>query len=189
MTSSKRLMKGTTVLNRLKSAAVVTVGVPAKFNLLSTNGGTPYMREDGTLVRIVNVCAFATDADAGMAKAYWTAGYKLELTGDEEGAHEEYIKASNLMMSFSSLETYADGFNGCYEVSAMPAKVTNQKGEEVIVLNNVRPVAVAAAAKTALFNDLDPAAIAAQIAAETAAPKTTKPVKPSTKAQNKVHTY
>lgn len=180
MSTSVRLMKGTSVLNRLKSASIVELNKAAKFQLLTTNGGNAHMREDGTLVRIFNVAAFRSDVDANLAKTYWMQGYKQELAGDVDGAQDRYREALNLMMSFSTLEQFAPQFSGCYEVTALVEEVLNKDKEKRIVLNNVRPVAVGALNKASTFDSIDLEAIAAQVAADA---KPAKPAKPSAKTQ------
>lgn len=114
-------------------------------NKLSIVGqGNPFTREDGTQVRIFNVQAFASLADAQAAQASFLEGHKLEKSGDVEGAQKHFKAALNNMMSFSVLERNAAAFEGTYQILGKVELVEARDGSKKLGINNPRPVVIEA---------------------------------------------
>lgn len=146
MTKAQRVITAASCAALLAQAGIPAHG-PNKLPLLSREGNR-FTREDGTQVRIFNVLAFATTADAIAASNHWKAGAALEKADDVEGAQVEFKAAYNQLMSFSVLEANADAFAGNYEVVGIvedvPASKANQANGilTVVGFNRPRPVAV-----------------------------------------------
>lgn len=137
---ARRSMTAARVAAILAAAIIPTEGA----NKLSVVGrGNPFTREDGTQVRIFNVQAFASHADAQEAAKSFQEGLKLEKSGDVTGAQVHFKAALNKMMSFSVLERNAEAFEGTYQIIGKVEWVEGQNGKR-LGINNPRPVAVEA---------------------------------------------
>jgi hypothetical protein len=136
--SSRKLTK-TRVAQLLAGCIIPTRGS----NKLPIVGrGNPFTREDGTQVRIFNVQAFGSQADADEAAKHFKAGVALENSGDIDAAQEPYKAAMNKMMSFSVLEQNAPAFASAYQIIGLVEDVETRDGGKKLGINNPRPVAV-----------------------------------------------
>lgn len=138
-TGSKRQLTSDRVAQILKLAIIPALGA----NKLDVIGqGNPYIRDNGTAVRIFNVQAFASNEDAEAAGAHWNEGTDLEEAGDIAAAQEHYKEALNQLMSFSVLEENAAPFVGTLQVQGRVEEVEKRDGTMTLGFNNVRPVQV-----------------------------------------------
>lgn len=141
--------------------------------------GNSFVREDGTAVRIFNVSLFPNADAAQAASVEYKAGLKAELANDAQAAHDHYIAALNKGMSFSVLEANAAAYENAYEVAVKVETVTNKSGQNVIVLNQPKPIAVSDTT-TAVATDMFVIPTApATPAASAPATGSNKPAKPA----------
>ena len=183
-TQTQRLFTAENTARLLAKAGVPSLG-PNKLNIIGR--GNDYVREDGQIVTIFNVLAFRTMDDAKAAAAKWKEGKELEDAGDQEGAHELYQQARNMLMSFSVPKANADGFRSALQVIGNIEEVeASEKAKAAgintaIVLNNARPVAIVE--NTASVSNLFKADEEEAPAEETKAPATAKAAKPRANAK------
>lgn len=137
------LTTGVKAARRLQAAIILSSIGATKLPISGI--GNPFVREDGTAIVIFNVAAFGNKADALAASKLYNEGLALEAKGDAQGAHDKFVAAYNIMLSFSVLAENAPQYSGCYEVTAKVDLVDSKKnvGTKVYTLNQVRPVAVA----------------------------------------------
>ncbi len=140
-TKSARQMTSQRVQATLSAAGIPALG-DNKFSKIGR--GNPFIREDGTAIKIYNLQAFRTVEDKQAAKDAWLKGHKIEKAGDLDGAQEHYKTAMNKLMSFSVLLENAPDFDNCYSITGKVTMVPSREDENVLVLgiNQPRPVAV-----------------------------------------------
>lgn len=107
-------------------------------------GNTFTRPDDGTVVRIFNVQAFASQEDAKAAAEEFQRGLKLEKAQDLNGAQQHYKNALNKMMNFSVLEENAASFENGYQINGRVEMVATRDGGQKLGINNPRPVEVVA---------------------------------------------
>jgi hypothetical protein len=140
-TKSIRQMTSQRVANTLNEAHVPSLGA-TKLNKIGR--GVPYIREDGTAIKIYNLQSFRSKDDKQAAKDAWLKGHKLEKAGDINGAQEHFKAAMNKLMSFSVRLENAPDFDNSYQITAIVELVPSREDETKLVLgvNQPRPVAV-----------------------------------------------
>lgn len=124
------------------SACIIPDQGPNKLTLVGR--GNTFPREDGTVVRIFNVQAFASVQDAQAAAAEFQLGLRQEKGGDLNGAQAHYKAALNKMMNFSVLEENAADFEAGFQINGRVEMVPTRDGGQKLGINNPRPVEVVA---------------------------------------------
>lgn len=148
---STRIITAQQVSQRLRAAIIPNTGAN---KLPLVGSGNSFTRENGTQVRIFNVLAFATQADAQEAKKLFLEGMELERQGlvDTDDCQDKYKAAYNKLMNFSVLaqdehrfvEFGPDGraILKCFEVECRIEWGTTREGKPMLQINAARPAKV-----------------------------------------------